>query len=67
MSEKLSLHEVYIKDDKGGVVKVGEVRGTRAQQVALRREIRSKRDLGSHQVMLYTDGVLRKCGIDKRK
>jgi hypothetical protein len=65
MSEKLSLHEIYIKDDKGGVIKAGEVRGTRKQQVRLRREIRAKHDLGSHQIMLYTDGVLRRVGVDK--
>jgi hypothetical protein len=61
-----NYHEVYVKDDKGGMMKVGECRGTRAMQVNLRREVRAKMDLGAERVMLFTNGIRVKTGINKK-
>ena len=59
-------HEVYVKDDKGGMMKVAEIRGTRKMQVNLRREMRAKMDLGPERIMLFTNGIRVKTGIHKK-
>ena len=61
-----NLHEVYFKNEKGDVTKAGECRGTRRQQVAFRRMMRAKLNVGADRLVLYTNGQLRKCGIDKK-
>ena len=66
MSEVLDLHEVYVKNETG-LLKVAELRGTRRAQVALRREMRQKYNVQSPMVVLYTNGQLRKVGIDNQK
>lgn len=58
------LWEVYSKSDLG-LTKYGEVRGPRAEQVRLRREARSKLNIGGERVILFCNGQLVKVGIDK--
>ena len=62
----LDLHEVYVKTDVG-LTKMAEVRGTRKDQVNLRRAVRQKTDCPTSNVVLYTNGKMRKVGIDKGK
>jgi hypothetical protein len=58
------LSEIYSKDDKGAR-KEAELRGTRAQVVHLRREVRAKLNIGGERIILYVNGQLHKVGIDK--
>jgi hypothetical protein len=56
-------HDIYISTEKG-LTKAGECDGTRATQVKLRREIRAKLGVERSRIVLYTNGILRKVGID---
>jgi hypothetical protein len=61
---QMDLHEVYVRNENG-VSKVAEVRGTRADQVKLRREVRGKLNIGGERILLFTNGKLARVGIDK--
>jgi hypothetical protein len=64
VEKEYPLSEIYSKSDKGAS-KEAELRGTRAQVVRLRREIRSKLNIGGERILLYVGGILRKVGVDK--
>lgn len=59
----MDRHEIYVSSEKG-LTKAGECNGTRAAQVKLRREIRAKLGVERSRIVLYTNGILRKVGID---
>jgi hypothetical protein len=59
------LHEVYVKNEKGDMIKVDEVRGNRAAQVRLRRDVRARMGVDGNRIVLYTNGKLHKVGIDR--
>ena len=62
-----STHEIYIKSDKGDLTKAETVVGTRAMQVAVRREVRARMKMDSTRVLLFTNGKLVKLGVDGAK
>jgi hypothetical protein len=64
VEKQYPLHEIYTKDEKG-LMKQMELRGSRADQVRARRELRSRLSLTGDRIILFTNGQLRKVGIDK--
>jgi hypothetical protein len=60
-------HDILFKNEKGDTTKTAECNGTRATQVALRRETRSRLNVGGDRIVLYTNGFPKKSGIDKGK
>ena len=62
-----NTYEIYIKSEKGDLTKAETCSGTRATQVALRREVRARMKLGADRVLLFINGRLTKLGIDGSK